>query len=382
MFIELHMIQNFAPANLNRDDTGAPKDCEFGGHRRARISSQCLKRSIRTNPAFEQATGVSHSARTRWLSHLLIPRFKEAGKPEEESALIAGALATTYAKGVDKKNPERTNVLLFLSSEEESYLAEEALDQWDALTQDDKTRDAACNDIVKGLIKAQKGRTSAPDIALFGRMLANRPKLGLEASCQVAHALSTHRVDMEMDYFTAVDDVLEEEEETGAGMIGTTGYNSSCFYRYARIDWDQLVKNLNGDIPMARKTLAGFLRASIMAVPSGKQNSFAANNPPAFLLAVVRSDGMGWSLANAFEKPITPTRKQSLSQVSVEALDDYWGKLAKIYGESTLKTVVALQVDEQELPNLGDKLQPSVVEWIGAVLTAVDTTAESEQGAV
>ena len=48
MFVELHLLQNFAPSNLNRDDTGAPKDCEFGGYRRARISSQCLKRAIRT----------------------------------------------------------------------------------------------------------------------------------------------------------------------------------------------------------------------------------------------------------------------------------------------------------------------------------------------
>ena len=36
MFIEIHTIQNFAPSNLNRDDTGSPKECEFGGHRRAR----------------------------------------------------------------------------------------------------------------------------------------------------------------------------------------------------------------------------------------------------------------------------------------------------------------------------------------------------------
>src|ERR1700726_3904869 len=47
MFIEIHAIQNFAPSNLNRDDTGSPKDCEFGGHRRARVSSQCLKRAVR-----------------------------------------------------------------------------------------------------------------------------------------------------------------------------------------------------------------------------------------------------------------------------------------------------------------------------------------------
>ena len=47
MFLDLHILQSFAPANLNRDDTGAPKECVFGGTRRARISSQSLKRAIR-----------------------------------------------------------------------------------------------------------------------------------------------------------------------------------------------------------------------------------------------------------------------------------------------------------------------------------------------
>jgi len=41
--VEIHVLQNFAPSNLNRDDTGAPKDALFGGTRRARISSQCAK---------------------------------------------------------------------------------------------------------------------------------------------------------------------------------------------------------------------------------------------------------------------------------------------------------------------------------------------------
>ena len=47
MLIEVHILQNHAPSNLNRDDTGSPKEAVFGGYKRARISSQCLKRSIR-----------------------------------------------------------------------------------------------------------------------------------------------------------------------------------------------------------------------------------------------------------------------------------------------------------------------------------------------
>ena len=54
MIVELHLIQNFAPSCLNRDDTNTPKDCEFGGHRRARISSQCIKRAIRWDGTFQE----------------------------------------------------------------------------------------------------------------------------------------------------------------------------------------------------------------------------------------------------------------------------------------------------------------------------------------
>ena len=86
--------------------------------------------------------------------------------------------------------------------------------------------------------------------------------------------------------------------------MGLRGYDSACYYRYARIDWDQLVKNLDGDAELARRTVDGFLQASVRAVPSGKQNSTAAYNPPGLALAVVRKDGMAWSLANAFEQPV------------------------------------------------------------------------------
>lgn len=72
MLYEIHMIKNYPPTNLNRDDTGAPKTCMFGGALRGRISSQCLKRSWRTSEIFRQAIGnpisVSAPANCRnWL---------------------------------------------------------------------------------------------------------------------------------------------------------------------------------------------------------------------------------------------------------------------------------------------------------------------------
>ncbi len=375
MFLELHMIQNFVPANLNRDDTGSPKDCEFGGHRRARISSQCLKRSIRTHPVFAETTQVPTSKRTHYLAAEITKKLVEQhNKPDEVARLLALDLATAYTKP-DRKKPEQSAVLVFISEDELTTIANQLVERWDELMGDAKLREKTIKEIVAGLVKQYNNRVAAPDIALFGRMLADEPKLNLEAACQVAHALSTHRVSMEMDYFTAVDDVREANEETGAGHINTLGFNSSCFYRYARIDWRQLLKNLNNDEALARRTVEGFLRASLVAVPSGKQNSTAPLNPPSFLLAVVRNDGMGWNLANAFEKPVFAGRNSSLVAESIAALDAYWGKLETIYGGDTLVSVAAVNLDGPPLTHLsGDHNVATVKTWLDTVLSSLVLT--------
>jgi CRISPR system Cascade subunit CasC len=369
MFVELHLVQNFSPSNLNRDDTNNPKDCEFGGVRRARISSQCIKRAIRTSPVFAKTTGVDVGTRTRWVTRLLRQHLLEAGKPESEVDVVLPAFLQEYAGKLDKEGV-RTAVLLYLSEQELDHLVETLLDNWSDLLSEEG-REATIKQVVKALVKSSRGMSSAPDIALFGRMLAEQPELNLEAACQVAHAISTHRVSMDMDFFTAVDD-LQESEETGAGMMGFVGFDSACFYRYARIDWAQLVQTLAGDEGLALRSVEGFLRASLAAVPSGKQNSFAAHNPPSLALAVVRRDGMGWSLANAFERPVRPEREGGLVAPSVAALDQYWGRLCDVYGTDTLVATAALAL-EPDLPmdRLQDTTVPNADQWVSTVATAL-----------
>lgn len=377
MFIELHMIQNFVPSNLNRDDTGSPKDCVFGGQRRARISSQCLKRSIRMNELFAETTRVPTSKRTHYLATLLKDALANRDLPSEQVSEIAIELAHVYTtkpkKAVkrDANDPDKTAILVYISDEEVNHLADQLYEQWDEVTRDEKAQTKVIKAIVDQMTKDYKDRVAAPDIALFGRMLTSHPALDLHAACQVAHAISTHRVSMEMDYFTAVDDVREESDETGAGHINTLGFNSSCFYRYARIDWDQLVENLK-DIDLARLTVKAFLQTSIVAVPSGKQNSTAAHNPPSFLLAVVRTDGMGWNLANAFEKPVHARSDSSLVEESITALDTYWGRLETVYGSDTLTTVASLNLDGRNLEHLnGSRAAANMRKWIGSVMEAL-----------
>lgn len=372
MFIELHLIQNFAPANLNRDDTNNPKDCEFGGQRRARISSQSLKRAIRYMPVFAATTLVELGERSKWMTRPIKDKLVAAGKDEQTATEVATAFVTAYASKMDGKSPEKTSVLLYFSRQEIEAIVAGLLANWDdAVAVAPK---GTLNDLVKTLHKETKGRTGAPDIALFGRMLAEKPDLNIDAACQVAHAISTHRINMEMDFYTAVDDLQTtgQEEGAGAGMMGFTNFNSACFYRYTRIDWEQLVKNLDGNTGLAQRTVEGFLRAAIDAIPSGKQNSFAAQNPTSLAMAVVREDRQSWNLANAFEKAVYPRRDSGLIEPSIVELDKFWSNLTRIRDDAEFKTVAVLTDQYQDtLDTLQPYAKPTLSDWIDAVNTAL-----------
>ena len=365
MFIELHMLQNFAPSNLNRDDTNNPKDCIFGGVRRARISSQCIKRAIRLHPLFEKTTEVPVAKRTRFLARALAQKLVESGKSEEDAKIAAAHFVGALLGGIDSKNQERSKVLFFVSADEKQTLTQLILENWEEILDGkvDKTSQP-----VSDYKKEFANRTSAPGVAMFGRMLAEDPKLNIDAACQVAHAISTHRANMEFDFFTAVDD-LQESQETGAGMMGITGFNAATFYRYARIDFDQLVINLD-DLTLARKTVEAFLRAAAHAVPTGKQNSFAAQNPPSFLMAVVRDDGMSWSLSNAFEKPVFSKSNQSLLEASIQALDSYWSGLVEFFGQGP-RPVVGLVGVQPEMVALKPFVVQNFQSWVEATISAL-----------
>jgi len=356
MFVELHLIQNFAPSNLNRDDTNNPKDCEFGGYRRARISSQCFKRAVRHDPVFAQTTGVPTSWRTNKIKGELANQLTALGLDGDIASTRAEEFSKNYSSKKAKMDGEQTLVLLFLSRAEIQEVSASLL----KLENSDDIKKYAEN-----FAKTTKNRPSAPDIALFGRMLADRPETNIDAACQVAHAISTHMVNMDMDYFTAVDD-LQPKETTGAGMLGMSGFNSSCFYRYACIDFNQLVTNLGGDITMARKTVEAFLRSSVHAIPTGKQNSSAAQNPPSFFMTVVRADGSAWSLANAFEKPVS-AGEYGWVYASIRALDQYWGKLAGFFN-SNAHPVVATLDGETALTHLKSACVENLETWIQETL--------------
>ncbi|QDU60457.1 CRISPR system Cascade subunit CasC [Planctomycetes bacterium Pan216] len=339
MFIELHLIQNFAPSCLNRDDTNTPKDCRFGGYRRARISSQCLKRAIRSTFETEDLLAESERAtRSLVVAKKLADMISERVDADDATIdrVISLAFETQKLK-VDESGA--TQYLLFLGNEEITELAAVLSSNFDKLAAHKGKKPLpkeAAKEIKEAIGNVLDGGKAA-DLALFGRMLANLPSKNIDAASQVAHAISTNKVDMEMDFFTAVDDLKTRNDDAGAGMMGTVEFNSSCFYRYANINTEQLMSNLQQDEQLARKAIGAFLKASIEAIPTGKQNSMAAHQRPSFIFAVVRNRGL-LSLANAFENPIRPFGNDSLVANSIKALDTHWANLTRVYGNQDLVT--------------------------------------------
>lgn len=371
MFIELHILQNFAPSNLNRDDTGAPKDCEFGGYRRARISSQCLKRAIRTSFKAEGLVPAEHLAtRTKRVVDALSELLAERGRAPDEAKVAAGALLAQIKPNLYDPKTEKTQYLMFLAKQEIEHAATLCEQYWEsllaagAITPADEDGGgragrgrkptpgaaSAVPSAAKAALERWLDGGRAADLALFGRMLADLPEHNVDAACQVAHAISTNRVSMEMDFYTAVDD-LKPEDTAGADMLGTVEFNSACFYRYANVDLAQLSENLGSDKELAHRTLAAFLRAAVLAVPTGKQNSMAAQNPPSLVFAVARKRGL-WSLANAFVQPVRPTPQRDLVQGSIERLDVYWSRLTQMYGQGELVGSWVCLLEDGQLEHL------------------------------
>jgi len=212
-FLQLHLLTFFPPANLNRDDTGRPKTAVVGGATRLRLSSQALKRAWRTSDIFAATLADHMGQRTQRLGEDVLAHLRAGGMAEDKALTTARAIAGVFGKIKDAKdsNPTRIEQLAFIAPEERAAalaLADRALAGEKV---DEKTAAEA------GLLRRAD---TAADIALFGRMLAADPDYNREAAAQVAHAITTHRVAVEDDYYTAVDDLKRPSEDAGAGFLG------------------------------------------------------------------------------------------------------------------------------------------------------------------
>jgi len=326
MLVQIHMIQNHAPSNLNRDDTGSPKEALFGGVMRARISSQCLKRSIRQSALFQQALEGHLGVRTRRFPQQVERALLAQGCDEEMAATIAKKVT---GLGSDKESEDgTTRQLIFLGAGEIEELAGELKTLYDRDPKAfGKLKD---EDIGKAI---QKHLPRSVDIALFGRMTTSFAFEDVQAAAQVAHAISTHKVERQFDYFTAVDDLKDPaEDDAGAGMIGDVEFNSATYYKYFAIDVEALTTTLGGDRALAVEAISAFLRAAALTTPTGKQNTFAAHNLPDAILVEVSEKHIPVNYANAFVQPVRGAESHDLVSQSIERLSEYAARVRAAYG--------------------------------------------------
>lgn len=358
MLIEIHILQNHAPSNLNRDDSGSPKTATFGDVKRARISSQCLKRSVRRSELFSEKMGAHLATRTRRLPELIKARFKD-DLALFEYAEIAAQKASGFGTSDGKERPfnpktkeyETAQTILFTQADQDAVF--ETL-KTAALEAGTPKAFAALKAADLQAKARQTGfRPLAVDVALFGRMVTSEAFRDVEASAQVAHAISTNKVTPQFDYFTAVDDLQGAdstiEQDGGADIIGDVEFNSACYYKYFSIQPDALIDNLVGaefrrevsDTERAAQTelaalaIAEFLRAAIFVSPSGKQNSFAAHQLPYAVLVEVRPNAQPISYANAFVEPARALPGKSLTRDSFDKLQSHVERLTKKFDLQT-----------------------------------------------
>jgi CRISPR system Cascade subunit CasC len=333
-FVEIHMLQNYAPSNLNRDDTGSVKDCVFGGYPRSRISSQCVKRSIRTSDFFEESLKEKLGERTKFLPEEIKNYLVDNKKFSKDTASIWAEKFMTIGKndkkgekdGDDKKkkkdNPKEealleTAQLMFYGKDEFLKIIDWIVDKNPSGIPDK----IEAKDIQKALSEL---KAKPVDIALFGRMTTLEAFEDVSAACQVSHAISVNQFTTDFDYFTAVDDLSDKyREDSGSAHLGETEFTSSCYYKYFAIDYDSFLTSIGKDEKLARHALVAFVKAAVLSHPTGKQNSFAAHNPPHFLGIEIKNKKIPVNLSNAFIVPIKAKNETSLSDIASKKLADY-----------------------------------------------------------
>lgn len=319
MYLDLYALQSVPPSNINRDDTGSPKTATYGGALRARVSSQAWKRAMRemfSDLLPEGQLGV----RTKFVVPLIADRI--AAKREDlAERSVDFAKAVLDATGIKSSETDRkgsdegtlaTGYLVFIANRELDDLTDIAI-SWADGGIDPKKPDSKSK---KDVQKAFKG-IQAVDIALFGRMLADASDFNVDACSQVAHAISVNEISQEYDYFTAVDDCAADDN-AGAGMLGTVSFNSSTLYRYATVNVDALMGQLESSEATACG-VAAFVEAFVKSMPTGKQNTFANRTLPN-VVAVSLRDDQPINLAAAFERPVYAERDRSITQIAAERL--------------------------------------------------------------
>lgn len=320
MYIDIHVIQTIPPSCVNRDDTGSPKTCTYGGTNRSRVSSQSWKRAVREyfkDTVDERELGTRTKKIVELVANEIVrqdPSISEA-KAQEMSAGVLSTAGIQIAK--DKKGKGKGK-----EANEETVPEAKALFFMSRKQAENVAAVAISGDYDKKKVQAALNAGCGIEIALFGRMVADDPSMNADASAQVAHAISTHSVVNEYDYYTAVDE-MSPADNAGAGMIGTVEFNSSTMYRYATVAVHDLRRQLSDDPSVTAMAVREFIRAFVLSMPTGKMNTFANRTVPEYVLIELRND-QPVNCAAAFESPVQQGRDGGgYSENSIKALESY-----------------------------------------------------------
>ncbi|MDQ0988814.1 type I-E CRISPR-associated protein Cas7/Cse4/CasC [Streptomyces sp. V3I7] len=387
LFVEVHILQSVPPSNINRDDSGTPKQALYGGARRARVSSQAWKRAARIEFAKGEEP-ADRATRTKRIAALLAQRLAApagdggAGLDTAQADRLATALLEPLGIKKSTKKEEQSAYLLFFGKRQ--------LDALIALLDGRAAELAALTDKeleeeIKQLPVVSALSTGHPaEVALFGRMVADLKELNVDAAVQVAHALSTHAVRTEFDYFTAVDD--ENIDDSGAGMIGTVEFNSSTLYRYAVLGAHQLRENLTS-AEATRDAAVRFVDAFTRSMPTGHQNAFAHRTLPHLVLVTVRTD-QPVNLVSAFEKPVTGS--QGLAAESALALAEELRSVGDTWGSTPARALATYALESDKLPEvfgpslpfraLLDEVGDVIGGWLADATIPAQTTEAAKVG--
>lgn len=322
LFLDVHVIQTLPPSCVNRGEDGAPKTAIYGGTTRARISSQSLKRA--TRQYFIEHTDESMlGKRTLELSGFILKKMKEMNtdinnEDDEENLIMIDEAIESAGFSLDKKkdSKHKLSALYFIGSKQAEEIAKFILGE-EYQDADKKEKDRLAKENIRNIIK----NNIAIDIKLFGRMLAGDMELTEDATCQVAHAISTNELNEEFDFFTAVDEI---KKTSGSGMIGTTEFSSSTMYRFATISVHELLLQLNGDMDTLIKTLNLFVKGFALSMPTGKINSFGNQTVPQLVLVSLRTD-RPVSFVSAFEATV----KDSSNGYTKESIERLFNEIEK-----------------------------------------------------
>jgi CRISPR system Cascade subunit CasC len=348
-FVQLHLLVSYPPSNPNRDELGQPKTAIVGGTQRSRISSQSLKRAWRNSEIWKK-DGLKIGTRTRelfvdrehGLYESLLKKHGEKNAEKYSTAILNAFAKTTTVKQKAEAPFDEKLVGKKIVTEQPIHFSDTEVARIKALV--GKLSDEPTKDELDSLLDDNPRNI---DLAMFGRMIAKRPDKNIEAAVQVSHAISINEVEIEDDFFTAVDDLNKH----GSAHMGEQEFVSAIYYLYLCADNKLLIKNLGGDEKLAQESLAALINAAAMVAPTGKQNSYA-NRTQAFYILAEKGDAQPRNLSLAFLKAIPADDPEK----AIKKLCDIKNKFNNAYTNPE---------DEKEMNLFGNGKLKDILNFIG-----------------